>query len=96
MAGQPPGGVAPARAGASAQDARWSGGQDRDRNFCASAGLVVRGTSVAAGKAKGRRGGPGGVGQEGLRRASACGLRDQSWSRKPDLTPHGLVGSVGQ
>ena len=93
MAGQPPGGVAPARAAASAQDARWSRGRDRDRNSCASAGLVVRGTT---GKAKGRRGGPGGVGQEGLRGASACGLRDQSWSRKPDLSPHGLVGSVGQ
>lgn len=43
MAGQPPGGVALVRAGASAQDARWFGGRDRDLSSCAPTGLVVRG-----------------------------------------------------
>ena len=50
---------------------------------------------MAAGKAKGRDGGPGGVDQKGLRRASDYGLGDQSCSRKPDLSLHRLVVSVG-
>lgn len=63
---------------------------------CAPSELVVRGATVAAGKAKGRDGGPGGVDQKGLRRASDYGLGDQSCNRKPDLSLHRLVGSVGQ
>lgn len=79
------------------QDARWSGAQDRDlKVLCARWTCREGGAAVAAGKAKGRDGGPGGVGLEGLRRASDYGLGGQSCSRKPDLSPHGLVGSVGQ
>ena len=68
------------------QDARWSGARDRDlKVLCARWTCREGGATVAAGKAKGRDGGPGGVGLEGLRRASDYGLGGQSCSRKPDL-----------